>query len=334
MKAVQFIDGKIQTTEVDPIEPPENSEEWSILKVSVAGICGSDLHMANIKLFPPNMTIGHEFGGVLSDGRLATIEPIIACGKCDRCQEGRYNICDRIMESVSGLGRHGGMQEEVLVHNSQIVLLEDEAFLNNSCLVEPLAVCIHGFERLNFSAETYKGLKVAVIGGGTIGQCALAVAKSYGADVSLFSRHNAQAEAAEKLGATARATSGDQNDSGKYDLVIEAAGTESALKQAVNLARSGAKILLLAMYWEPVAFPGTEVCMKEVDIIPAIMYCGGRENKHHTDFMKAVELLSKTPQLPEAIITHRFGISEASHAFEVAGDRKSGAIKVVLDPLN
>lgn len=332
MKAVQFLDGEVKAVDVD--FPEAQGEDWDTLSVSSAGICGSDLHMADIGIFPPNITIGHEFCGTLPDGTLAAVEPIIPCGTCDRCEEGRYNICVDIMSSIAGMGRDGGMAEAVLVHKSQIVPLPGGVTLESGFLVEPLAVCIHGYERLNFPPEEFSGMKVAIIGGGTIGQCALAVAKSYGAQVTLFSRHPAQKQAAEKLGS--------QAEKEQYDLVIDSAGTESALAQAVSLARPGAKMLLLATYWAGMVLPGTELCMKEIDVVPAIMYCSGvnarhnnnkasdKSHRHGDDFIQAAELLAKTPELPDAIITHSFELSEAQQAFKTASDRLAGAIKVAL----
>lgn len=339
MKAVQFVEGEIKTVEVNYPDPAsKDGNDWSVLEISSAGICGSDLHLAEIGIFPPNINIGHEFCGVLSDGTAAAIEPIIPCGVCDRCEEGRYNICADVMSSIAGMGADGGMAEAVLAHKSQIVPLPKGVSLQDGCLVEPLAVCVHGFERLNFAPETFSGMSVAIIGGGTIGQCALAIAKKYGAEVTLFSRHPAQKEAAEKLGGMS------EKPAGQYDLVVDSAGTESALKQAVSSARSGAKMLLLATYWGGMTLPGTELCMKEIDIVPAIMYCSGassgqkpnsgQKHRHASDFIEAAEILAKTTEISEAIITHRFGLSEASHAFEVASDRSAGAIKVVLDPTN
>ena len=330
MKAVRLKEGQVQTQEVELKEA--ESKEWIEIQVTSAGICGSDLKMLELGIFGPGITIGHEYGGILPDGTVAAIEPITTCGVCQRCQEGRYNLCEMAIQTVAGMGADGGMAEAALVHKSQAVALPDGADPKHACLVEPLAVCVHGFERAGINEDNASGMRMVIIGGGTIGQCALGVAKSYGAEAVLMSRHPAQKEAAEKMGADPMQSEA----ASSYDLVIDAAGTNDALAEAAKLARPGAKMMLLATYWGRMELPGTELSMKEIDVIPAIMYCSSltasAPDSHSTDFHKASKVLAENPQIPEAIITHRFGLEESEEAFRVAGDRAAGAIKVVFEP--
>src|SRR5262249_47445133 len=114
-----------------------------------------------------------------------------------------------------------------------------------------------------------------------------------------------------------------------YDLVVDAAGTESSFARAAELARPGGRVALVGSYWTPVSFPGFALCMKEVDVIPASMY--GRAGAQR-DIDAAAALLAAPPELPRAGITHRFPLAAAAEAFAAAGDRESGAIKVVLEP--
>ena len=68
---------------------------------------------------------------------------------------------------------------------------------------------------------------------------------------------------------------------------------------------------------------------KEARFVPSTMY-----GHHHGDreFETAAEVLAASPELPDALITHRFGLDDAAEAFRVAGDRAAGAIKVQLSP--
>jgi threonine dehydrogenase-like Zn-dependent dehydrogenase len=197
-----------------------------------------------------------------------------------------------------------------------LVPLPSGVALADACLVEPLAVVLHGFRRARLAG----GERVAVIGGGAIGLCAVAAARAAGAEVALEARHDAQRAAGERLGATA-------SSNGVYDLVVDAAGTESSFGKAAELVRPGGRIGLAASYWTPVPFPGFLVCMKEADIHPASMY--GRAGATR-DIDAAAALLAATPELPHAIITHRLPLAAAVEAFATAANRKSGAIKVVL----
>ena len=164
--------------------------------------------------------------------------------------------------------------------------------------------------------------RVAVVGGGAIGQTALVAAQAVGADVDLEARHDRQREAADRLGA------GVVN--GTYDVVIEAGGTASALARAVELCRAGGRVVLLGTYWEGgVVMPGMEICMKEIEMVPACMY--GRSGPSR-DIDVAAAILASRPAVSAALITHRFGLDAAAEAFSVAQDRAAGAIKVVLEP--
>jgi threonine dehydrogenase-like Zn-dependent dehydrogenase len=149
----------------------------------------------------------------------------------------------------------------------------------------------------------------------------VAAARAAGAEVALEARHDAQRAAGERLGARLGA-------SGAYDLVVDAAGSESSLAKAAELARPGGRVSLLGSYWTPVGFPGLPLCLKEVDVVPASMYgraAGGR------DIDAAAALLAATPELPRAVITHRFPLEAAAEAFATARARHSGALKVVLE---
>ena len=123
--------------------------------------------------------------------------------------------------------------------------------------------------------------------------------------------------------------SGARVASGEYDLVVEAAGSESALARAVELAKPGGTVSIPGIYWGPVAMPGFAMGLKEISLCPSFLYArhaGGR------DADAAAALLATTPELPRAIITHRFPLDAAREAFAVAASRSAGAIKVVLEP--
>jgi threonine dehydrogenase-like Zn-dependent dehydrogenase len=187
----------------------------------------------------------------------------------------------------------------------------------DACLVEPLAVAVHGLRR----ARVHPGDRVLVVGGGTIGLCSVAVARAAGCDVSLIARHDAQREAGARLGAS--------EEEGEVDVAVDAAGSESALATAVERVRPGGRLLLVASYWQGLVLPGFDVTMKEVDVIPAQMY--GRDAAGR-DIDQAAALLARAPEIARAVITHRLPLEAAPEAFRIAANRRAGAIKVVLEP--
>jgi threonine dehydrogenase-like Zn-dependent dehydrogenase len=268
--------------------------------------------------FLGDVVLGHEVAGVTDDGTPVAVEPLSPCAACAACVRGDYNLCERGPRMIHGVGRDGGMADELRVPPRALVRLPAGVAVANACLVEPLAVVLHGLRRAGLRG----GEHVAVVGGGAIGLCAVAAARAAGTQVALEARHDAQRAAGERLGAAAKA-------SGSYDLVVDAAGTDTSFARAAELARPGGRISLVGSYWTPVAFPGFALCMKEIDVIPASMY--GRAGAMR-DIDAAAALLAATPELPSAVITHRFPLAAAPEAFAAARGRKSGAIKVVLEP--
>jgi threonine dehydrogenase-like Zn-dependent dehydrogenase len=187
----------------------------------------------------------------------------------------------------------------------------------DACLVEPLAVAVHGL-RL---ADLDGGTRVAVVGAGSIGLLAVAAARATGCDVGLVARHARQREAGEMLGATPA--------DGEYDVVVDAAGTEDALATVARLCRPGATVVELCTHWGLVPVPGIAALMKELRFVWSYTYGdhgGGR------DVETAAALLARERDIPRAVITHRFPLEDAAEAFRVAADRASGAIKVVVEP--
>jgi threonine dehydrogenase-like Zn-dependent dehydrogenase len=164
-------------------------------------------------------------------------------------------------------------------------------------------------------------MRVAIVGGGSIGLCTAAAARHAGAEVAVVARHDVQRDAADRLGCSRL--------DGEYALVVDAAGTTSALERAVELCRPGGTLLLVASYWEGLTLPGFAVALKELRIIPASMYSRAGPLR---DFDAAAALLAARPEIADILITHRYPLDAAAEAFATAAARSSGAIKVVLEP--
>jgi threonine dehydrogenase-like Zn-dependent dehydrogenase len=313
MRAVRIHGGRVAVDDVPATDGPGVR-----VRVRSAGICGSDLHLIEAGVIEAaQVTLGHEVAGLTDDDTPVAIEPLAPCGTCGPCLDGDYNLCRTSGAMLFGIGRDGGMADEMWVPARALVPLPAGVDVRDASLVEPLAVVVHSFRR----AAVRPGQRVGVIGGGTIGLCAVAVARALGCDVSLAARHDHQRAAGERLGAS--------EISGHYDVVIEAAGSESALASAVDLAKPSAQVVIPGIYWGPVALPGLTMCLKQVSLCPTTLYgrhAGGR------DVDNAAALLATTPDLAPTIVTHRFPLEAATEAFGVAASRSAGAIKVILEP--
>jgi 2-desacetyl-2-hydroxyethyl bacteriochlorophyllide A dehydrogenase len=268
------------------------------------------------------VTLGHEIAGVTENGTPVAIEPLAPCSRCDPCRRGDEHLCAVGSAMLFGVGLDGGMADRIVVPERCLVPLPAGVAVRDASLVEPLAVVVHSLRR----SAARPDQRVVVIGGGTIGLCAVAAARARGCDVALVARHDAQRAAGERLGATAIT---DTAADGGYDIVIEAAGSESALRQAVGLARPGGTVVIPGVYWGPVAMPGLAMCLKEVSLCPTALYSRTATGR---DIDAAAALLATTPGLADTLITHRFPLEAAAEAFATAASRDQGAIKVVLEP--
>jgi 2-desacetyl-2-hydroxyethyl bacteriochlorophyllide A dehydrogenase len=309
MKAVRGHEGHPVLVNVD--EAPGHGE---LLTMRAVGICASDLAYLS---FGSQVILGHELVGERADGTAVAVEGLYGCGQCARCLEGQYNLCDQAAQQALGLFNDGGMTERFRAPAERLVELPAGLDVTSGSLIEPASVAWHGAR----VGGTQEGLRVAVVGAGSVGILAVAAAQAQGAaEVSLESRYDHQKELGEQLGAT--------QPSGVYDIVIEAAGSPSALQRSVDLLAPGGTVSILGVHYGGLDVSYPVMLTKEAKLVASMGYCsheGGR------DMQRAAEMLAARPEISEALITHRFPLEDAAEAFRVAADRKSGAIKVVVE---
>lgn len=311
MLAVRSTGSGVEATHVELSGP----DDWPVVHVAAAGICGSDLHL--VASGPSATTLGHEFAGWLEDGTSVAVLPVFGCGHCLACIEGHVQRCATSAANLLGVTLDGGMAEQVRVHPDCVRALPDGLTPDDACLAEPLAVALHGIHRFGVRA----GDRALVLGAGTIGLCAVAAAVSVGATVDASDPRDARSAQAAALGAGTDVT-------GDYDVVIDAAGTQASMDAALQLLRPGGTIGLLACHWSPVSI-GLDLQVREASLVTAYLY---GDHDGTPEFDSALELLA-TSALPDVAITHRLPIAQAHEAFELAGHDPTAG-KVVLTPGN
>ncbi|GAA4553968.1 zinc-dependent alcohol dehydrogenase [Amycolatopsis samaneae] len=310
MRAIRNTDSGILVTEVEEPEAPGVR-----LTIASAGICGTDVNFALGGV--QGYTYGHEFAGTAADGTVYAVEPTVYCGECDQCRTGHVQRCAAPEHGTLGIFRDGGMCDAVTVAEDMLVPLPAGLDVRDACLVEPAAVAWHGVR----TAALVPGERVAIVGGGSIGLLAAASARQRGFEVDIEVRHDHQRIAAERLGlGSAR---------GGYDVVIDAAGSEAGLARCAELARAGGRVVLLGVYQQTAPVPGIASLVKELSYLHSIAYS---RHDGERDTGQAAAMLAGDPEIAKTVITHRFPLDDAAEAFRVAGDRASGAIKVVLHP--
>jgi 2-desacetyl-2-hydroxyethyl bacteriochlorophyllide A dehydrogenase len=311
MKAVRSRDGGVAVVDLD--EPPGAGE---VLAMKATSICASDLSYIR---FGSTNVLGHELAGTREDGAPVVVEAIYGCMECDQCARGTYNLCPTHGQRALGIGNDGGMSEQFRAPTERLVPIPTGLALRDACIVEPTTVSWHAL-RL---AGTGAGTRVAVVGAGALGLLAVAGARRLGAqEVALEARHPHQQLAGERLGAQIGAR-------GTYDVVVEAAGSMESLARCGEIVAPGGTIVVLGVHFGPVQLDWMPLFHREARLIPSLGYCshdGVREME------EAAALLADEPEIARTVITHRFAVEEAVEAFRVAGDRASGAIRVVIEP--
>lgn len=308
MRAVRIVDGAPA-----PVDAPEPEGEGVLVEIVSASICGSDLHLIDAGMVEGRI-LGHEFAGRTPDGTAVAVEPVGRCGTCTSCAAGSFNHCTGGAVAY-GIFADGGMAERIVVPEESLVPLPAGVDLASASLVEPLAVAVHGVHRARTTG------RVAIIGAGPIGLALVAACVADGVVPSVEARHDHQRAAAERLG-------GSVGLGGRYDVVFDAVGSTESLAAAVAAAATEGRVGLVGSLWGPTQID-MNVCLREVEIIPALMYCDGAAGR---DFDRAAELLADSPEIADTLITHRYPLDGASEAFAAARDRGNGAIKVVFDP--
>ena len=310
MLAVTASLGKISVVEKDV---PDGDGE--LIAITSSGICGSDLHMIENGL--ANVVLGHEFGGYTTDGRLVAVRPTGACGTCAQCTSQHSQLCSHALRDSHGISRDGGLAEFVRATSDRLFDIPIGTDPASVGLVEPLAVVLHGINRMT----VHEGSTAVVVGAGSIGLLAAAVLRDRGVNVDIVARHGHQERAAEQLGVTPVREAGHN-----YDASFDAVCTQQSFDVCVAATRPGGALLEFGMFWSPVVLSNS-LLLKEITVVPSIFY---GHTQGHDDFSEAVDILHRCPEVTSAVVTHRFPLAEAEEAFAVAANRKAGAIKVHL----
>lgn len=318
--------------DVIDVAPSPLEAGWVRLEVEACGICGSDLHFWHGAIPRPVGTApGHELAGRVIDGPAGladvryAVSPNVSCGRCEFCTTGRTNLCRRGGYGL-GLGRNGGLADVIDAPLANLAPIPDHVDAVTASLTEPLAVTVRGVGL----AHVERDEKVLVLGAGTIGLCAALVARDRAAEVAITARHPHQRAAAEGLGVTVL----DEGDTlawgkeNKPDVVIESVGgAANTLDDAIRVVRRGGSVVVLGSFNAPMPINLQTMMMKEVALLGSFCYgTGDRE----PEFTTAARLTGRWRDELRALTTHQFGLDDVTAAFETAGDKSTGAIKVTI----
>ena len=332
-----------------------------LVKIDAVAICATDLDVISYgppaliegeKPFNKEFTPGHEYMGTVvalgpsvdefQIGDRVTVEIHSGCGQCKRCRMGMYTSCHNYGlnygkknkgHRANGFTSDGGFKQYAINHINTLIKVPDDMTDEEATLVVTAGTTMYGLTELG---GLVAGESLVVIGPGPIGLLGVAVAKALGADpVILIGTRNDRLEIGKKLGADFVLNVKEENDivdSVKslvgnlgVDYVVECAGTEKALDDAIMMTNRGGKICLAAFPHDPI-----KVNIPHMVINNIYMYGIRGEGKSATH--RAMAFMKQKRFNAKLVHTHTFKMNELPTALKYAKERIDGAIKVVIKP--
>ena len=306
-----------------------NKKDLVLLKVEVASICGTDLHilMKEHGSSPP-VILGHEYiGRVIDTGEdvahikkddCVAVDPNIKCGYCDYCRKGLFNMCVNL--TTLGIFVDGGFAEFNLAPAKQLYRLPSDLPVERAVLFEAVSCVMHGLTKVKPMA----GENVLVFGAGPIGCYFTALCKLNGAlNVTVVEPHSFRANFVKSLGARPVSNILDLKKE-QFNIVVDASGDPEIVPHAFQSARPGGRVLLFGQQNvnAKVSINPTLVNQKELQVYGSYATA--------TSFEDTLRVLTDSRFPCESLITHRVALDDIVQAFDVM--KAGNAIKVLISP--
>lgn len=304
-----------------------------LVRVEAVGICGSDMHAYHglDARRPAPLVLGHEAAGRIlggpNAGRRVAVNPLVTCGTCARCEEGRPHLCAS-REILSMPPRPGAFAEIVRVPERNLVPIPEHLDSAKAALAEPLAVSYHGVHHgARFLPRPISAARCAVLGGGAIGLgCALVLAMGGARAIHVGEPNAARRRTLAGAGPFAAYEPGasDEPREASVDLVIDAVGSVSTRAAASRLIRPGGVIVHVGL------LPGSEgldvrkITLQEVVFTGSYCYTP-------TDFRETLEAIADG-RLGSLGWFEERALTEGATAFRDLDAGATGAAKIVLRP--
>lgn len=337
LQQVMTAPGQIMFREVDD---PVAGKGQVVVKIMKIGICGSDIHVYHgthpFTSYP--VTQGHEVSGEIyatgegvenfRKGQKVTIQPQVFCGKCYPCTHGKYNLCEEL--KVMGFQTTGVASTYFAVDASKVTLLPDEMSYDEGAMIEPLAVAVHAVRR----AGDVRGMKIAVIGAGPIGNLVAQSAKAMGAEaVMVTDISDIRLDKAKECGADyeVNTLNRDFGDAlaecfgpDKADVIYDCAGNDISMGQAIKYARKGSTIILVAVFGKMATVDLAVLNDHELDLNTTMMY-------RNEDYIEAIRLVNEGKIHLKPLISKIFVFKDYLQAYEYIDANKETTMKVLID---
>lgn len=335
-----------------PVPVPGRAEV--LVRIDAVAICATDLEIIHSGSpasilgglpFNKNFTPGHEYMGTVAAlgpdvdefelGERVSVEIHAGCGQCKRCRQGMYTSCLNYGKPekghrANGFTTDGGFAEYAVNHINTLARVPDGMSDAEATLVVTAGTSMYGLTELG---GLVAGESVVVIGPGPIGLLAVAVAKAIGASpVILTGTRNRRLAIGKELGADRVININDEDAVAVVkqltggigaDYVVECAGTEATLNQAIHMTNRGGKICLAA-------FPHEEAKLDIAHLVKNNIYAYGIRGEGKSATRRAMALMAEKRFDATRIHTHTFPLADLPTALKYARERIEDAIKVVV----
>ena len=341
------------------VEMPDKSEV--LIKIDAVAICATDLDVISRGSpalidgglpFNKNFTPGHEYMGTVvalgpsvdefNIGDRVTVEIHSGCGQCKRCRMGMYTSCHNYGlnygdvnkgHRANGFTTDGGFKQYAINNINTLIKVPDTMSDEEATLVVTAGTTMYGLTELG---GLIAGESLVVIGPGPIGLLGVAVGKALGAGpVILIGTRDSRLEIGRKLGADFTLNIKNEKDIVQAvkkivgekgtDYVVECAGTEQALNDAIMMTNRGGKICLAA-------FPHKAVEINISHMVINNIYMFGIRGEGKSATHRAMELMKEKRFDAKLVHTHTFKLIELPKALKYARERIDDAIKIVIKP--
>lgn len=337
LQQVMTAPGMIEFREV---ETPVPQKGQVLIKIMKIGVCGSDIHVYHGKhpftKYP--VTQGHEVSGRvealgegvtgLQVGQKVTIEPQVVCGKCYNCRHGKYNLCDELR--VMGFQTTGTASEYFVADAAKVTPLPDNMTYSEGAMIEPLAVTVHAARHF----PELKGSNVAILGCGPIGILLAQSCKALGAarvlitDISDYRLQLAKQCGVDDAVNTRTKDFGEAMTEcfgpDKADVIYDCAGNDITMGQAIQYARKGSKIVLVAVYAGMANVDLAVLNDHELDLDSTMMY-------RHEDYVEAIRLAGAGKIQLKPLMSRRFSFCDYMDAYKYIDANRETTMKVLID---
>lgn len=336
MKAVQIVKpGELKVIDIE--KPVLDEENNVIVKMTAAGICGSDVgiyHGTNAAATYPRI-IGHEMVGVVAEtgasvqklkvGDRVIVNQVTSCGHCYPCSKGRGNVCDHL--KVRGVHIDGGYREFIAVPEADCYILPDSISDRDAVMIEPTTIAIQSCTR----AELEKDDMLLIYGSGALGSSILKIASQICDHIIVADIQDDKLETAKANGAehTINVLNEDLVEKVKEythmhgaTVSIDAVCNKDSLIRLLNATGNAGKVITMGFSTAPTEINQFAITAKELDVRGSRL-----QNKM---FGKAINMIQEGKLDLTGSVSHTFPLTKAQEAFDFVDSHDPSIRKIIL----